>query len=208
MKRRNATDEIVAFSDAEANLALEEILRRRPHAVELERHFAATPRGAALINRIKADPTLEQSELRVVSHDGDFARVVPRAASATLTPAPAVAILETVAEVEPALDQRGTRRAPRYTMAENTVVVVDGKSGKLIDLSTVGAQTISPAGLKPNQQIAVSLVDETSATKFTACVAWTSFEMSSSGAARFRAGIAFEDADPLAVEAFLLRHKA
>jgi hypothetical protein len=32
--------------------------------------------------------------------------------------------------------------------------------------------------------------------------------MSSSGAARFRAGIAFEDADPLAVEAFLLRHKA
>ena len=54
----------------------------------------------------------------------------------------------------------------------------------------------------------LDLVDDTSATKFTACVAWTSFEMSSSGAARYRAGIAFEDADPLAVEAFLLRHKA
>jgi hypothetical protein len=93
-------------------------------------------------------------------------------------------------------------------MAENTVVVVDGKSGKLIDLSTMGAQTMSPAGLKPNQQIAVALVDNTSATRFTACVAWTSFEMSSSGASRYRAGIAFEDADPLAIEAFLLRHKA
>ena len=100
MKQRNSTDEIVAFSDAEANLALEEILRRRPHAVELERHFAATPRGAALINRIKADPTLEQSELRVVSHDGAFARVVPRVPGATpLTSTPAVAILEADAEV-------------------------------------------------------------------------------------------------------------
>ena len=184
--------EVLEFTDADALAAFRAIVERRPQVVALERMFAVTPRGAALINRIKADPTLREAEIRVMAHDGDYTRVVPRTA-------PLAA---------PGLDQRGTRRAPRYSMAENTVVVVDGKSGKLIDLSTVGAQTISPAGLKPNQQIAVSLVDETSATKFTACVAWTSFEMSSSGAARFRAGIAFEDADPLAVEAFLLRHKA
>jgi hypothetical protein len=184
--------ELLTFTDADALAAFRTIVERRPQAVALERMFAVTPRGAALINRIKADPTLREAEIRVMAHDSDYTRVVPRAA----------------APVAPGLDQRGTRRAPRYTMAENTVVMVDGKSGKLIDLSTIGAQTVSPAGLKPNQRIAVALVDGTSATKVTACVAWTSFEMSSSGAPRFRAGMTFEDADPLAVEAFLVRHKA
>jgi hypothetical protein len=37
--------------------------------VTLEQLFAATPRGAALIHRIKADPSLVQSEIRVVVHD-------------------------------------------------------------------------------------------------------------------------------------------
>src|ERR1044071_7866407 len=97
--------------------------------------FAVTPRGAALINRIKADPTLRDAEIRVMAHDGDYTRVVPRT-----SPLPV-----------PGLDQRGTRRAPRYTMTANTAVVVDGKSGKLIDLSTVGALTVLPAGLTANQ---------------------------------------------------------
>jgi len=208
MKRRNATDEIVAFSDAEANLALEEILRRRPHAVELERHFAATPRGAALINRIKADPTLEQSELRVVSHDGDFARVVPRAASATLTPAPAVAILETVAEVEPALDQRGTRRAPRFRIAGEMGVHLDGNPATLVDLSTVGAQVISPTILKPKQRVRVALTDDHGTMRFNAAIAWAFFEIPANHPPHYRAGVDFVDADSFAVGAFCLRHKA
>jgi hypothetical protein len=192
-ERAGALDgELLTFTDADALAAFRAIVERRPQVVTLERMFAVTPRGAALINRIKADPTLREAEIRVMAHDGDYTRVVPRTAPLSV----------------PGLDQRGTRRAPRYTMAENTVVVVEGKSGKLIDLSTVGAQTLSPAGLKPNQRIAVALVDGTSDTRFTACVAWTSFEISSAGAPRIRAGMTFEDADPLAVEAFLLRHKA
>jgi len=206
MKRRNATDEIVAFSDAEANLALEEILRRRPHAVELERHFAATPRGAALINRIKADPTLEQSELRVVSHDGDFARVVPRAASAP--PTPAVAILETVAEVEPALDQRGTRRAPRFRIAGEMGVHLDGNPATLVDLSTVGAQVISPTILKPKQRVRVALTDDHGTMRFNAAIAWAFFEIPANHPPHYRAGVDFVDADSFAVGAFCLRHKA
>src|SRR5687767_15077942 len=47
-----------AFSDADALRALELIAKERPESVALERLFAATSRGAALINRIKADPTL------------------------------------------------------------------------------------------------------------------------------------------------------
>ena len=59
--------ELLAFSDTEALRALDAISRRRPGVVALEQAFAATPRGAALINRIKADPTLGGSEIRVVA---------------------------------------------------------------------------------------------------------------------------------------------
>ena len=48
--------ELLTFSDADALSALQTIVTRRPQVVALERMFAVTPRGAALINRIKADP--------------------------------------------------------------------------------------------------------------------------------------------------------
>ena len=185
-----AGGELLTFTDAEALTALHTIVKRRPQVVALERMFAVTPRGAALINRIKADPSLREAEIRVMAHNSDYARVVPRATAAAV----------------PALDQRGTRRAPRSKMAEHTVVSLDGKSGTVIDLSTVGAQVVSPGGLKPNQRIAVALIDGTGRVKFSASVAWTSFETSSSGAPRYRAGINFEGADAAAVDAFCVRH--
>jgi hypothetical protein len=186
-----AEGEVLTFTDADALFALQTIMQRRPQMVALERMFAVTPRGAALINRIKADPALREAEIRVVSHNSDYMRIVPRAAPPT-----------------EALDQRGTRRAPRFRIAENVDAVLDGKSGALVDLSTVGAQVISRVALKPNQRIAMALTDKTSHVRFNASVAWTSFEMPSSGAPRFRVGINFEDADAAAVDAFCARHRA
>jgi hypothetical protein len=192
-ERAGAVDgEVLTFTDVDAVLALQAIMLRRPRVVALERLFAVTPRGAALITRIKADPSLREAEIRVVSHNSDYSRVVPRA----------------VPRPDPALDQRGTRRAPRFKMAENVEAALDGKSGTLIDLSSVGAQVISRVALKPNQRVEMSLTDETSHTKFNASVAWTSFEMTPSGAPRFRAGMNFEDADAVAVDAFCVRHRA
>ena len=133
--------EVLAFTDAEALTALQTIMKRRPQLVALERMFAVTPRGAALINRIKADPKLRDAEIRVMAHNSDYTRVVPRAAPPGA----------------PALDQRGTRRAPRFRMADKTLIVLDGKSGTIVDLSTVGAQVVSPGALKPNQRISVAL---------------------------------------------------
>src|SRR4030095_1450635 len=74
--------ELLAFSYADALIALEVITKRRPAVVVLEKVFAATPRGVALINRIKADPALEQAEIRVMAHDSDHSRVVPRTTAA------------------------------------------------------------------------------------------------------------------------------
>ena len=183
--------ELLTFSDADALSALQMIVKRRPQVIALERMFAVTPRGAALINRIKADPLLHDAEIRVVAHNSDYRRVIPRAAPPSV----------------PALDQRGTRRAPRFTITDSATAMLDGISGTVIDLSTVGAQVVAPGGLKPNQRIAMGLVDATSTLRFNASVAWTSFEMSPAGAPRYRAGLNFEDADPVAVDAFCVRHR-
>jgi hypothetical protein len=107
----------------------------------------------------------------------------------------------------PVLDQRGTRRAPRFKMAGNVSVVLDGKSGTLFDLSTVGAQAVSSGALKPNQEIAMGWIDGTSKVRFNASVVWTAFETSPFGAPRYRAGINFEDADATSVDAFCARHR-
>jgi len=53
--------DVLGFADTDVLRALEAITARKPRLVALERLFAATPRGAALINRIKADPSLMQT---------------------------------------------------------------------------------------------------------------------------------------------------
>src|SRR5690349_3147725 len=69
--------EILTFRDVEALKALEAITAKRPNIIVLERLFAATSRGAALINRIKADPALVDAEIRIASVDGTY-RISPR----------------------------------------------------------------------------------------------------------------------------------
>jgi hypothetical protein len=185
--------EVLAFSDVEALRALETITKLKPKVVALERLFAVTPRGAALIHRIKADPTLRFSEIRVIEHNSDYSRVIPR-------PAPA-------APAAPALDQRGTRRAPRVRIREKVTVLVDGKVAVLVDLSTVGAQVVSSGALKPDQRVDVALNDNIGRVACGASVVWTAFEIADAGP-RYRAGIDFVDADAGPINAYAQRHKA
>ena len=66
--------EVLTFADTEPIQALQAILQKKPDLIVLERLFAATPRGAALVNRIKTDPELANAEVRVMSHSGDYVR--------------------------------------------------------------------------------------------------------------------------------------
>src|SRR3954468_3220343 len=128
-ERVKVDGDILSFSDTEPIQALQAIMDQRPGLVVLERLFAATPRGAALINRIKSDPQLANAEVRVMSHTGDYLRQVvkpsavaaaaphpvgagapaPQAASAAVTAAPTA-----TPDAPPRLDWHGTRRAPRF----------------------------------------------------------------------------------------------
>jgi hypothetical protein len=201
--------ELLTFTDADALRALEAITNRRPTVIALERVFAATPRGTALINRIKADPTLKHSEIRVVSSDSSNARTpAPRPRQADGPSATASAVVTAPVAPAPQLDQRGTRRAARFNMAGQVDVLIDGNQASLINISTVGAQVVSAAVLKPNQRLRMALPDEQGDIKFGAVVAWASFENSAKSGPRYRAGIEFMNANAAAVDAYSSRHKA
>jgi PilZ domain len=200
-----------AFPDADALKALEAITRDKPKLIVLERTFAATSRGAALIKRIKADPALLSCEVKVVANDGtptspkkkaDAKPVATdaavRAAVATAAPAPA--------KPQP-LDQRGTRRAPRFNIVSGTEVMIDGKPATLINLSVVGAQVISPTILRPNQRVRMFLPDAERPLRFAAGVAWAAFEMPKAGP-HYRAGIEFFDAEAENLDKFIDSNKA
>ena len=139
--------EVLTYPDTEPIQALQTIMEQQPSLVILERLFAATPRGAALINRIKSDPQLAHTEVRVMSHTGDYTRQVVKP-TATKTPAPAAACGRSrahasaapvaTAEAPRALDWHGTRRAPRFRVRPGVEVQLDGNPAAIVDLSTVG----------------------------------------------------------------------
>jgi hypothetical protein len=203
----------LAFSDADALKALEAITREKPPVVALEHLFAATSRGAALIKRIKADPSLGGCEIKIVAQDGkpltskknkkdagQAAAPPTPAAEPARRPAPAVA-----APAAP-LDQRGTRRAPRFTMVSGIDVMIDGKPATLINLSVVGAQVVSPTILKPNQRVRMTLPDTDGPIRCMAGVAWAAFEMPKSGPV-YRAGIEFFEAEAGNLDRFIDANK-
>jgi hypothetical protein len=207
--------EIVTFADADALRALDTITRRKPTVIALEKMFASTPRGAALINRIKADPSLVESEIRVVSRDSDTrisaARTSPPPAppppAHSVSAATATATTEAVPVVQP-LDHYGTRRGPRFKVAGTVDVLVDGNTATLVDVSTFGAQVLTPTVLKPNQRIRMALPEDNGAIRFNAAVAWAKFEIPPQSGPRYRAGIEFLDANASVLDAYCSRHKA
>lgn len=228
LKERSAAvnGEVLAFSDAEAVRALDVIIKRRPRIVTIERMFATTPRGVALINRLKADPGLADLEIQVVAHDTDYAQVVRQgAASPAPPPAPAaqkaakapaapptvqkpiaIAPVQQPAATTGAPGQTGTRRVSRTPMTPGVEITVDGTTATLIDLSGSGAQVVSPSGLKPNQRVRLVLADDQANVKVAGAVAWASFEITKNGP-RYRAGIEFVKPDTAAIEAFCNRHR-
>jgi len=207
--------ELLAFTDAEALRALEVITTRRPPLVLLERKFRSSPRGAALINRIKADPSLVDTEIRIVAPDGQAEAVEPRSAVAGKVKSTEEARVadHTVpvpleAQAVAPLDYRGTRRAPRVRLSDTKEILVDGNRGTLVDLSALGAQLVTATVLKPNQRVRISLADEDRPIRCSATVVWASFEIPSGSTRRYRAGLDFIEPDAGALDAFIRRHGA
>lgn len=192
----------LTFSDTQPLQALQAITEQHPRIVVLERLFAATSRGAALINRLKSDPALTELEIRVLSHSGDYSRVIARP---TPVPVSAAANATSVAaertELAPPdqhLDWRGTRRAPRYRVRPGIELQLDGNPVTLVDISTIGAQVLSPGMVRPDQRVRVTVPREDGFVRFRATIAWARFELPrrpGDAGPHYRAGVEFLDAD-------------
>jgi hypothetical protein len=205
--------DLLAFADTEPIQALQAILEQRPSLIVLERLFAATPRGAALINRIKTDPNLGNAEVRVMSHTGDYSRQVARPVK---TDASAASSGDSsrggaVTAVEPAnrpLDWHGTRRATRYRVRPGVEIQVDGNPANVVDLSSVGVQVLSTTILRPNQKVRVSIPNDDFVMRFRGAIAWAKFELAKANdPPRYRAGVDFADADAAALDEFCAKIK-
>lgn len=222
LRQRLADDgELLVFPDTEPIQALQAILEHRPPLIVLERLFAATPRGAALINRVKSDPQLAHAEIRVVSHAGDYSRLVARGAGAAPQAAAAQAVAAATVAAEPVpaevgsatpaarpLDWHGTRRAPRVRLRQGVDIQLDGNPARVVDLSAIGAQVISATILRPNQKVRVSLPGDEFVMRFRGSIAWAMFELAGRGnPPHYRAGVEFIDADASALERFGQKNK-
>ena len=215
--------ELLTFADTEPMQAVQAILERRPRLIVLERLFAATPRGTALINRIRTDPQMD-AEVRVMSHTGDYTRQVSPSRSVDAEssgdganvlvgedyaavpvasgPVPEVA-------VEGQLDWRGTRRAVRHPFRPGVQIQLDGNPVAIVDMSSLGAQVVSATILRPNQRLRVSVATDNFVMRFRAVVVWAKFELPKPSAApHYRAGVEFTDADRAAMDEYCERHKA
>jgi hypothetical protein len=137
----------------------------------------------------------------VIAHDNAVNRVPSRRGSGSVAAAVAVD------DRNPALDHKGTRRAPRYRMKDGVEVLVDGNTAVLVDVSVVGAQVLCPSVLRPNQRVRLTFNDPRGAIRCNGSVSWASLELPKGLPPRYRAGIDMIGADADAVSVFGERHK-
>lgn len=202
-ERANVNGELLAFEDTHPLQALQAIAQHRPSLVVLERLFAATPRGAALIKRIKQDPQLAHAEIRVVAHDSNHTRTVFRGKAAGPAASPA-AVVEA-----PSLDYRGTRRAKRFRLKNGVELLVDGNPASVIDMSARGAQVVLSQQLRPYQRVRVVVGKDQDVYRCTAAIAWSRYELPQGKAGgHYRVGLEFNDPDTDRLETFCRRHEA
>lgn len=217
----SSEDELITFADSEPIQALQAILDRRPELIVLERLFAATPRGAALINRIKTDPQLASSQIQVMSHTGDYMRQITRAgtpaaavpaevaAGSSGAPTPGAGSAAAAgATSSRSIDWHGTRRAPRVRVRAGVEIQLDGNAAAVVDVSAVGAQVLSGTILRPNQKVRVTIPRGDAVVRCRGAIAWAKFELPKPSAAPvYRAGVEFLDADAKVVEEFTKKNR-
>jgi hypothetical protein len=173
-------NELLVFAEEQVCEAVEHIVRRRPRIVALPEKFALSPRGMALVHRVAIDPQLAGTQVLMIGTDGSAVPVPPEGRPTWLP-----------------VDIAGTRRVPRIRMRRGIDVQIDGATAALVDLSTMGAQVVSPTVLRPSQRVRLILPVDSYTIRAVGTVAWASFEIpKSKSQPQYRAGLEFSVADP------------
>ncbi len=133
----------------------------------------------------------------------------PQIEEAVEEPAPAPTRGKRSAKPEPApaAVYDAPRRASRHAFTQDLQIQIDGSATQLVDLSTTGAQVISPTALKPNRMVKVALPMGESAVSCRGKIVWARLEPPSAGRSLcYRAGVLFTSVEEAHIEAFLTHH--
>jgi hypothetical protein len=198
-KRLSHEPGVALFSDGESLKALEAIIAAHPKILALDRMFVATARAAALVARVKSDPRLQGTDVRVLAEDESNLPVLLNARMPGLEGA--------LVRSSYPLDYCGTRRAPRFMVNRDVNVSVNGKTGHLVNLSCIGAQIRASLRIRPEEAIRVALVDTLGEVRLRGVIAWCVAEPID-GQVTYRAGLEFVEPDAMTLEAFCVRNIA
>jgi hypothetical protein len=100
-----------------------------------------------------------------------------------------------------------SRQAQRLKMREGIEVTLDGATSVLVDMSSLGAQVLSPLALRPNRVVKMTLRGGESSLSCKVRVMWARFEQpQGTAAAQYRVGVKFTDVEPKAIDGFMERH--
>ena len=210
LRKRFASNRSVAlFSESGAFRAANQILARRPRLIALDPGVVATPRGATLIARVRAEPELATIDLRVL-------RIVERVTFGPerrfdIPVPPRVldesesAIEEAVRSVSDPLAWSGIRRAARFALSPDAPAALNGEATQLVNLSATGVQLVSPSRLPPAETFHLTLQHQEGETRLQAIVAWCALQ-ASAGVPTYRTGAAFLESDQAVIEAYCQRY--
>jgi chemotaxis protein histidine kinase CheA len=99
------------------------------------------------------------------------------------------------------------RQARRLKVQKGIDVTLDGAESSLVDLSSIGAQILSPLAMPPNRLVKMTLRTKDASLACKGRVIWARFEQPrGTAAARYRVGVKFTDIEEKALEGLMKRH--
>jgi len=171
-------------------------------AQEEERQLAIERRTRALELALRDAETRAESAEQELDRHRRAARGEPSSVQMETPPAP-----EPATAPESSEQFRGPARgARRVAFKADIAVLIDGNSGKLVDLSMTGAQVLTPAAINPNRLVTVTLPLGENSLVCKAKVAWSRLEPRE-GQLWYRAGVQFTTADQQGLESFFAMHQ-
>jgi hypothetical protein len=100
-----------------------------------------------------------------------------------------------------------TRQARRVPIHHGVQVLLDGVTSALVDLSTLGAQVVSPSTVRPNRGVRLVLPCDGGPLACKARIVWAQVEPGQQDESRlYRAGLEFTDADVSVLQAFAAQY--
>jgi hypothetical protein len=183
--RADAT--MMVFDASEAARFVSRLPPNAPRVLAIDRSFADTPTALSFLEEFRGRHP--QADIRMLAGDSTGA---PQLLKTPITP-PADGALHSASY--PLI--RPTRRTHRHALAADVAAIVNGTNVRVIDLSAMGAQIVSPEIVRPAQRAVLTLSLPSKTVRVEASVAWCALEMDQpTRKLAFRAGLAFRTAVP------------